>query len=243
MRIRSWCVLLAACVLSACGGGGLFKSYEYEEEMYLSLDGTATVYVNSSVAALNALRGASFDTNPDVTPARDAVNAYFSSPNTRVTRVTYSRRSNRRYVHVRLDVDHVERMPESPPFAWSRYSFGRDGELFVFRQAVGASAGKDAGNAGWKGDEIVAFRMHLPSKIAYHNAGPGNPQRGNILAWEQSLADRARGVPLTLEARMETESILYRTLALFGATIVVVAVLFGVILWRVLRRGAAQARG
>ena len=49
----------------ACGGAAaLFRQYEYEEEMYLSLDGTATVYVNSSMAALNALRGTSFDTSP-----------------------------------------------------------------------------------------------------------------------------------------------------------------------------------
>ena len=50
--------LLVVTLTPACGSGaGLFRQYEYEEEMYLSLDGTATVYVNSSVPALNALRG------------------------------------------------------------------------------------------------------------------------------------------------------------------------------------------
>jgi len=49
MRTRSLLALLAVCLLSACGGGGLFTAYEYEEEIYLSLDGTATLYVNSSV--------------------------------------------------------------------------------------------------------------------------------------------------------------------------------------------------
>ena len=67
MRIRSVLALLAVCMLfAACSVGGLFKAYEYEEEMYLSLDGTATVYVNSSIAALNALRGTSFDTDPAI---------------------------------------------------------------------------------------------------------------------------------------------------------------------------------
>jgi hypothetical protein len=83
--------------------------------------------------------------------------------------------------------------------------------------------------------------MHLPSKIAYHNAGRGNPQRGNILAWEQQLTDRLQGKTLTLDARMETESILYRTLALFAATFVLVAVLFSALLWWVLRRGRKPA--
>ena len=41
----------------ACRGGILGKQYEYEEDLYLSLDGTATLVVNSSLAALVALRG------------------------------------------------------------------------------------------------------------------------------------------------------------------------------------------
>ena len=241
MRIRSVLVLLAAVMLSACSGGGLFKAYEYEEEMYISLDGTATLYVNSSLAALNALRGTSFDTDPRIPPSRDAIRELYSSANTHVTRVTLSRRSNRRFIHVRIDVDDVNRLGQAAPFAWSTYTFARDGELFNYRQIVGASVNKPIGSVGWDGDEIVAFRMHLPSKIAYHNAGPGNPKRGNILAWEQSLSDRLHGVPLTLDARMETQSILYRTLALFGATFLVVAAVFALLLWWVLRRGRKPA--
>ncbi|HUR33784.1 MAG TPA: hypothetical protein VM032_08300 [Vicinamibacterales bacterium] len=238
MQIRSALVLLAACLLSACSaGGGLFKAYEYEEEMYIALDGTATVYVNSSVAALNALRGSSFDTDPAKAPDREAVRAFFTGPNVTVNRVTLSRRSNRRYVHVRLAVADVEKLSESTPFAWSTYSFKRDGDLFYYKQNVGASAAKDVGDVGWRGSEIVGFRMHLPSKIAYHNAGAGNLLRGNILVWEQSLAERRQGASLTLDARMETQSILYRTLALFGATFVAVAALFAVLLWTILRRG------
>ncbi len=243
MRIRSAVALLAVMVLSACGGsGGLFKAYEYEEEMYPSLDGTATLYVNSSVPALNALRGSHFDTDPKKQPDRDAVRAFFESPQARVTRVTFSRRSNRRYIHVRLDVPSIEALGSAAPFAWSTYSFKRDGELFYYKQNVGAATGAPVGDVGWEGDEIIAFRMHLPSKIAYHNAGAGNPGRGNILTWEQSLSERLRGTALTFDARMETQSILYRTIALFGATFVVVALLFVVIIWRVLRRGVKKAR-
>lgn len=243
MRIRSAVALLAVLMLSACSGsGGLFKAYEYEEEMYPSLDGTATLYVNSSVPALNALRGSHFDLDPTKQPDREAVRAFFDSPQAKVTRVTFSRRSNRRYIHVRLDVPSIEALGTAAPFAWSTYSFKRDGELFYYKQIVGAAAGAVVGNVGWDGDEIIAFRMHLPSKIAYHNAGAGNPGRGNILTWEQPLSERLRGAPLTLDARMETQSILYRTIALFGATFVVVALLFVVIIWRVLRRGTAKRK-
>ncbi len=47
--------------------------------------------------------------------------------------------------------------------------------------------------------------------------------------WEQPLADRLRGAPLTLEARMEPQSILYSTLLLFGATLLAVVALFAVV--------------
>lgn len=51
------------------------------------------------------------------------------------------------------------------------------------------------------------------------------------------LADRLRGTPLTLEARMQTQSILYRTLWLFAITFVVVAIVFAAVIWWVLQRG------
>ena len=49
-KSASLCALCLLCALcSACTG--FFRQYEYEEDIYLSLDGTATVYVNSSIAA------------------------------------------------------------------------------------------------------------------------------------------------------------------------------------------------
>ena len=44
-----------------------------------------------------------------------------------------------RFVHVRLDVDDVTKLGDIAPFAWSRYQLTRDGNLFVYRQAVGAA--------------------------------------------------------------------------------------------------------
>jgi hypothetical protein len=230
-------LLVVAAASLACSGG-LFRQYEYEEEVYLSLDGSATVYVNSSIPALNALRGTSFNTSPTAPVDRSAVRALYTASGTHVTRVSTSRRSNRRFVHVRLDVDDIRQLGTVSPFSWSAYSFREDDGLFLYRQQVGPADGKPVGEAGWDGHELVAFRLHLPSKIAYHNALPGNLKRGNILIWEQSLEDRLSGVPLTMDARMETQSILYRTLLLFGATFLAVALGFGIVIWWVLRRGA-----
>lgn len=282
----------------ACGGTGFFRQYEYEEELYLSLDGSATMYVNSSIAALNALRGTSFDAAPAARFDRDAYRRYFSSPNTHVTRVSSSRRSGRRFVHVRLEVDDVGRLGEAAPFAWSAYRFEREGDLFVFKQTIAArlkpsrsdrgaarlepsrsdtggarlepsrsdehppsdpdevsdAASRPLGpedearvaaaqaTAHWTGKELVAFRLHLPSKIEFHNT-KREIGRGNILVWEQPLGDRLRGEPLVLEARMQTQSILYRTLWLFGLTFVLAALTFVAVIWWVVRRGKPQSPG
>jgi hypothetical protein len=212
MRVRALGALAVAAALIvaiACGPGGFFHPYEYEEEMYLSLDGSATLYVHSSLAALNALRGTTFETGPRARIDRDALRRYFETPVTHVHgNISTSRRSNRQFIHVRLDVPDVRRLHEAAPFAWSTYQFSGGETLDMYTQQVGGAV-----------------------------SAVSPPRRGNILVWEQSLAERLRGTPLTLEARMQTQSILYRTLWLFGATFVAVALSFGVLLWWILRRG------
>jgi len=238
-RLNAYAAILIAAFLpssAACGGATtIFRQYEYEEEVYLSLDGTATVYVNSSLAALNALRGSAFDAGPTARVDVPAVRAYFNSATTRVTRVSQSRRNGRRYVHVRLEADDVRRLGGVAPFGWSKYDFQREGDQYVYRQTVGDAATSGAAVKVWNGREIVAFRLHLPSKIRYHNTRP--EVRGNILVWEQSLADRLRSQPLLLEARMDPQSILYRTLWLFGITFIAVGIAFVIVIWWVMRRG------
>jgi hypothetical protein len=236
-----WMPVLAGLIVAAAGCGvssGLFRQYEYEEEIYLSLDGTATVYVNSSIAALNALRGTSFDAAPTARVDRPAIRAYYSGAGAQATRVTESRRNGRRYVHVRLELADITRLGALAPFAWSTYRFQHDGSLYIYQQMVGAAAPPAAARSAWNGKETVAFRLHLPSKIRYHNTR--REVRGNILEWEQPLAERLRGDPLVLDARMDAQSILYRTLWLFGATFVAVAIAFVVVIWWVMRRGSAQ---
>jgi hypothetical protein len=220
----------------------LFRQYEYEEEMYLSLDGSATIYVNSSMAALNALRGTSFDPGESARVDRDSVRRYFTTPATRVGRVTTSRRRGRQYVHVRVETDDVTRLGDAVPFGWSSYSLSRSGEIVTYKQAVagGPASRRAEASAEWAGDELVAFRIHVPSVVEWHNAGAGNLRRGNIVVYEQSLQDRHRGQPLEIEVRMEPRSILYSTLILFATMFAAVAVVFGLVIWRVVRAGQTK---
>jgi hypothetical protein len=129
-------VLLSVLVSLACGSV-VARKYEYEEEVFLSLDGSAVVYVNASVPALVALRGATLPLDPGARLDRQDVRDFFQSPVTRVASVTTSRREGRRYVHLRLEVDDIRRLHEAPPFAWSTYRFTERDGLFEFAQRMG----------------------------------------------------------------------------------------------------------
>ena len=65
---------------AACKGGILGKQYEYEEDLYLSLDGSATLVVNSSLPALVALRGIDLDVAPLTRLDLNKVRAVYQSP-------------------------------------------------------------------------------------------------------------------------------------------------------------------
>ena len=233
-------MVAAALVLSACGGRLVKKQYEYEEELYLGLDGSATLNVNASVPALVALRGVDLNANPRVRFERERIRAFYEGPGVTVTALNSSRRYGRRFVHMSMDIADVRSLQRLAPFAWSTYRFAREGDVYEFKQAVGAPAGRSVSDAGWDGSELVVFRMHLPSKIAYHNAPSHRTERGNILEWEQTLADRLRGTPIEIDVQMETQSILARTLLLFGATIVAAFATLAAIIWWVARRGRSE---
>lgn len=229
-----WLLIGLAVGTTACGGV-LRQEREYEEEMYLSLDGSATVYVNASAAALVALRGLDLPVDADARLDRERLRALFAPPGGEAV-VTLSRRDGRRFVHARIDVDDVRTLPRVGPLAWSAYRFDRRDDVFEFEQSVGPPTGGGVGDVGWTGEEIVGFKMHLPSEILYENAD-GEVERGNILEWEQPLSARLAGQPLQLEAHIATESILQQTLLLFGSTVLAAAAAFGVVIWWVARRG------
>jgi hypothetical protein len=235
VRLAFAFVLIAVLASIACGNV-IARKYEYEEEVFLGLDGSATVYVNASVPALVALRGMALPLDPRARLDRQRVRDLYETAVSHVASVTTSRRQGRRYVHLRISVPDVRRLGEAPPFAWSVYQYGQPEQEFVFTQTMRAAAAQPVANVGWDGTELVAVRLHLPSKITWHNAPSKKTERGNIVVWEQLLGERQKGAPLEIVARMETQSILFRTLALFGAMGVLVTATFIAAIWFVKSR-------
>jgi hypothetical protein len=235
-------VAAVALLASGCGARDLFRQYEYEEDVHLSLDGSTTVYVNTCLHALAALRGAAgLDLAPAARFDRERIAALYEAPGVHVARVTSSRQRGRRFAHVRLDVADIRKLPASPMFSWAAIRFERMGEQYRYRADLGKSVNAAVGDVGWNGTELVRVRLHLPSKIAYHNAGPDNLLRGNILAWEQILTDRLAGIPLEMEARMEPTSILYHTLWLFLGSMAAAFTVLALIVWWVVKKGRPLA--
>jgi hypothetical protein len=232
--------LLAAVLITACRNP-FGREYEYEEQVYLDIDGSAAIVVDSSIPALVALRG--LPVEPSARSRFDPIELrqVYERAGCQVTRIGSPwYRKDRRFIEVRLAVGNVAQLQRCAPLAWSTYRFERAGELIEYQQRVGAAAGGNPGAVNWTGDELVAFKLHVPSKVIFHNVrrlednSPGEIERGNILTWEQRLADRRAGAPIDIQVQMEPQSILYRTLWLFaGSFLAAVVALAAIVAWTV----------
>jgi len=230
-----------ALLLSSCASP-FGRQYEYEEEVYIALDGSATMIVNTSMAALAALHGLDVPVDPGVPVDRDRIRTLYSSPVTTVTRISRPwRRDGRRFVQIRLDVADVRKLSQAPPFAWAHYSFTQKDDVLTFVQDLGPSVAKNVGDVGWDGGEVVAVRLHIPSRVTFHNAPNHVVERGNIVSWEQPLKARLAGEPLHVEARFGVQRILVLTVALFLAAMAAAAVTVGGLIWWVVRKGHQRA--
>jgi hypothetical protein len=262
MHFRTRAALLAvvvAAAVTACSGrsGPLGPEYEYEEDLTLALDGSATLVVNASVPALVALHRLqlSTDLRTRADQLKSEVRTIYTSPAAQVVRVSNWTRHGRRFLGIRLTVPDVRALPGTPPFAGSKYELREQGEQILFKHTLPGTPSAPIADAGWKGNEIVAFRLHLPARIRFHNSrdldtdAPRGAARGNILTWEQRLGDRLAGKPIAyaedktpdvMEVRMDRQSILYTTLWLFGFAFLAALLVLAGLIWLTIRRAPAD---
>src|SRR4051794_1848685 len=100
-------VVALALAAAACNGRSpLGPEYEYEEDLTLSMDGSATLIVNASVPALDALNGMTLD--PDIAARADALRdqarALYESPYAQVGRISTWTRRGRRFLGIHITV-------------------------------------------------------------------------------------------------------------------------------------------
>ncbi|HXT70140.1 MAG TPA: hypothetical protein VN700_10325 [Vicinamibacterales bacterium] len=244
-RLRLAAGVLAAAGVVACSNP-LGRQYEYDEQTYLTVDGRATVVVNTSLPALVALRGARVDPKVDGAADRDGIKQLYESAGCTVDKVgRFWYRRGRRFVQIQVSANDVRSLTKCGLLSWSSYVLGPDPvtpDGLQFKQDVGAPAGGDPGTINWDGSELIAFKLHAPSRIRYHNVKKldgtdGTTERGNIFTWEQTLADRRSGKPLAMEVRMDSTSILYTTIWLFAGAFVAAVGVLVFLIWMTIRKG------
>jgi hypothetical protein len=84
---------------------------------------------------------------------------------------------------------------------------------------------------------LTAVRFHLPSKVYAHDNAEGGVARGNIVTWREDLAHAASGGPLAFGATIDRRSILYATVGLFAASILLALAVLALALYWLMRRG------
>jgi len=250
MRVRAGAVAIVFALTGAACDNPLGRQYEYEEQLYLRVTGAATVVVDTSIAALVALRGAPLDPSPSKRIDRAEIRRLYESGGCRVDNVGQPwTRKGRRFVQVRIETSDIRTLSNCSLLSWSKYSLEPEGELLRYRQTVGPPAAKDPGAINWDGQELVAFKAHLPSRIQSHNVKRlsdgenGSVDRGNILTWEQRFADRRAGQPIEMDVTMESRSILYTTLWLFAGAFGAAVVTLLLIVWWTMRRKPKRKLG
>lgn len=221
---------LLALLLASQIGGCLV--YEFEHEMWLRVDGSGSLNVTGRPELWAAFKGAG-GPEGEVTP--DALRALFERSGLEVRRVTLTERGGRPYLFVSADFEDVNRLGGSPAFPDLEIGLRREGERLVF-EGRWRRAGKGEVAQPPPG-ELVAFRVHVPSRVYSHKNAADGVERGNILSWRESLESALDGRPLDFGAEIGDSSILRGMLALFAGAIALGGALVAFAIWLLWRRG------
>ena len=212
-------------------------------------DGRATVVIDASIPALVALRKLPLDPTLRSSVDRELVRRLYADAGCEDVRVGQPWiRRGRRFVQIRVATSDINQLHRCGPLSWSTYRLIRDEDTMTYDQVVGAPEVADDGTVNWDGRELVPCKLHLPSRILSHNVkrledgANGKTERGNILTWEQRLSDRRTGRPIEMTARMHAQSILHRTLWLFGGAFTAAVVMLSMLVWWTMRRARMRQK-
>jgi hypothetical protein len=231
--MRRWLPPLLGLLLSAC------VRYEYEEEVFLEVDGSGEIRINGSRELFAALRGVGGSPDPHFVTA-ETLRRFYQSPDLEVLSIKSSRREGRTYLHLRARFEDLRRLAKHPAFAGRRFVLeDEDDELRLEAEIHGGE--RLPGVRGLSRQGQVGFRFHFPSPVRFHNA-PDGIRRGNILAWEQTVAEHLQGNPIQLEAHFDQTSVLAASLFLFGSAALLALTVISLGLYLTTRHGRRELK-
>jgi len=222
MRYRP---LLSVVLLGLLG----CTSYEYEEEIFLNVDGSGRVRVSGSRAFLESVdslyRG-----------ELESIETSLSQQGFEVDSVRETRRDARAFIHVQGGFSEWNQLCSSPLFASRDCGLARDDDGLTVNMTIRESGGVPTSVAP---DAPVAVRFHFPSAVRFHNSKTGI-ERGNIIRWQRSAEQHFGGSELYIEARFEQRSILRTTAVILGTAFGLVVVTVVVALSWIYLKGRRQ---
>ena len=244
MRVRRSGAAVGVFLLAFAAGcsNPLGRQYEYEEQIYLSVDGSATVIVDASIPAFVALRGAAFDPSMAAGVNRDQVRAWLESSGCRDVRVGQPWvRRGRRFVQVRISVTDIRELGSCGALGWSRYQFERGDEAIHFVQEVGRIGRRQSGHRelGRQGARRVQAARAQPHPLSQRATARGRIARRCRSREHPDLGTDARRSPCRPAAPPGSadgpESILFRTLSLFAMAFAAAVLVLTGIVWMTIR--------
>jgi hypothetical protein len=229
---------LAALLLLAAGLRGCV-AYEYEHEFWVKVDGSGSVYVTGRPELWRAFKGLRTEGlgNDEL---RAAARELFERSGLRVRRVTVTHRKGRPYLFVSADFEDVNALPGTPAFPDLEIALRSTGDRLRLEGRWSRPAGSPGPPVDGMG--LMAVRFHLPSKVYGHDNAAFGVERGNIVSWRQDVAQGLAGRALAFGATLDSRSILWSTVGLFAAAIVIGVVLIAGALFLVFRRGRREQR-
>ena len=221
--------LLLALSLRGC------VAYEFEHEFWIRVDGSGTVNVTARPELWGAMKGVRVSPT-DEDAAGQTVRALFESSGLRVRRVTLTHRAGRPYVFVAADFTDVNRLAGTPAFPDLALSVRPEGENLRMDGRWSRPPGLPDVPLESR-DGLMAVRFHLPSKVYSHRNAFAGVERGNIVAWRETVTEGLAGRPLDVGALIDRRSILRSTIGLFAIAIVLALGILATVLWWVVRKG------
>lgn len=204
-------------------------TYEYEEEVFLEVDGSGRFRISGSREALGVLHPLS-----DV--STDRIRDYFDEPQIELDSVRETERDGRTFIHVQGRFSDWNRFCEHPAFSGRRCALITTPDLLAIESTVPRPMESDLPTDA---DAPIAFRFHFPSTVRFHNSRHGI-ERGNIVRWQRSMGEHFGSDPLVIRARFEKRSVLETTVRVLLAATGLVVLAVSTIIVLMVRKGRRQ---
>jgi hypothetical protein len=206
-------------------------SYEYEEEVFLEIDGSGRIRVSGSKELLSAYHDLAEPMSVDT------VRSYFDAPGLDVVSVRETIRQGRTFLHVQGTFQDWNALCSHAAFAQRRCRLDRSADGLELSVEIPPPRSRARHTDGGF-ERLAAFRFHFPSTVAFHNSRTGL-ERGNIVRWERPVDELGEG-KLSIQAHFGVRSILSATFAILVAAVAIVVLGVALTLALIVRKGRRQ---